>query len=385
MHSRLGSRRSGWASGLCTSLVAVSCGFPASPTADGTADASTSAGSTSVAHDATETATETGPVAEGEGSASSGSTGLVPDGTGTESTGEPLLGPPYPILLAHGFFGFDHLAGLDFVPYWYGVPEHLESLGHTVCVGEVDPFNDSTARGMQLLDQAIACAAATGHAKVNILAHSQGGLDARVVASLAPELVASVTTIATPHYGTPIADIAIGLTPNPASAALVDWITQVLGAPLWDEVGNETSLYESMYQMSQPGIAAFNATYPDAPGVLYTSVTGRTDLHAGGEACEPTSPPPPLLIGSFANTLDTTDALFVIPEAILSDGIFSQEPNDALVRVVDARWGEFLGCVPADHLDEVGQLLGDSPGLGNDWDHLQFYGDLVAYLRDRGV
>lgn len=369
------------ASALASALALPACGTPGAPSADGN-------GSTTDA--ATTTHASSGPAADDTSAdtsdhATSAGTGTTAPGDTGESTGEPLLGPPYPILLAHGFFGFENLADLDFVPYWYGVPEHLEALGHTVCVGEVDPFNDSTDRGMQLLDQAIACAAATGHAKVNILAHSQGGLDARVVASLAPELVASVTTVATPHYGTPIADIAIGLTPNPAAAALVDWITQTLGAPLWDEVGNETSLYEALYQMSQPGIAEFNATYPDVPGVLYTSVTGRTGLHAGGDACEPTSPPPPLLIGAFEGTLDTTDPLFLVPEAILSDGILSQEPNDALVRVVDARWGEFLGCVPADHLDEVGQLLGDGPGLGNDWDHLAFYADLVAVLRDRGV
>lgn len=361
-------------------LVAA-CGFEAVPAADGTGAADATGSTTG---GATSTNESSGPLAEAEATSSS-SSAPVPDGSTDSTTGEPLLGPPYPILLAHGFFGFENLADLDFVPYWYGVPEHLEALGHTVCVGEVDPFNDSTDRGMQLLAQVIDCAEATGHAKVNIMAHSQGGLDARVVAHLAPERVASVTTVATPHYGTPIADIAIGLTPNPASAALVDWITQTLGAPLWDEVGNQTSLYEAMEQMSTPGIAEFNATYPDAPGVLYTSVTGRTGLHSGGEACEPTSPPPPLLIGAFEGTLDTTDALFVIPEAILSEGIFSQQPNDALVRVVDARWGEFLGCVPADHLDEVGQLLGDGAGLGNDWDHLAFYADLVAYLRDRGV
>lgn len=328
----------------------------------------------------------TGPVADGEGSSAS-TTGPVADATGDSgsSTGEPLLGPPYPILLAHGFFGFENLANLDFVPYFHGVPEHLQALGHTVCIGEVDPFNDSTDRGEQLLAQAIECADATGHAKINIIGHSQGGLDARVVAHLAPELVASVTTVATPHHGTPIADIAVGLTPNPAAAALVDWLVQTLGAPLWDEVGNETSLYEALYQMSQPGIAEFNATYVDAPGVLYTSVTGRTGLHDGGEDCEPTSPPPPLLITTFEGSLDTTDTLFLIPEAILSDGIFSQRPNDALVRAADARWGEFLGCVPADHLDEVGQLLGDSPGLGNDWGHLDFYADLVAYLRARDL
>jgi triacylglycerol lipase len=55
------------------------------------------------------------------------------------------------------------------------------------------------------------------------------------------------------------------------------------------------------------------------------------------------------------------------------------------VRVKDARWGEFLGCVPADHLDEVGQLLGDGPGLGNDWDYVAFYDDLVRFLRGEGL
>jgi triacylglycerol lipase len=376
------SARPRLAPALVLLAASTGCGVPAASTDDGTGSGDETSASTTRA--STSAADDTGPIAEGGGS--SGSSTLVPDGTGDEgTTGEPLLGAPYPILLAHGFFGFDTLAGVDDVPYWYGVPEHLEGLGHTVCVGVVDPFNDSTERGMQLLDDALACAAATGHAKVNIVAHSQGGLDARVVAHLRPDLVASVTTVATPHYGTPIADIAVGLTPSPASAALIDWLTQMLGAPLWDEVGNETSLYEALWQMSQPGITEFNATYTDAPGVLYTSVTGRTGLHAGGEACEPTSPPPPLLVGAFEGTLDTTDALFVVPEAILSDGIFSQAPNDALVRAADARWGEFLGCVPADHLDEVGQLLGDDAGLGNHWDHLQFYGDLVAYLRDRGM
>jgi triacylglycerol lipase len=368
--------------GSSVALAAIGCGSPAAPGADGTGTTG-DAGSSSTA--ATGLDDTTSAIVSGEGSASSSTTATGLDDTTSATTGEPLLGPPYPILLAHGFFGFEHLAGLDFVPYWYGVPEHLAALGHTVCVGVVDPFNDSTDRGMQLLDDAIACAAATGHAKVNIVAHSQGGLDARVVAHTAPELVASVTTIATPHRGTPIADIAIGLVPNPAAAALVDWLTQALGAPLYDEVGNQTSLYEALEQMSQPGISQFNATYTDAPGVLYTSITGRTGLHPGGEACEPTSVPPPLLVFDYQSTLDTTDALFLIPEAILSDGIFSQQPNDALVRAVDARWGEFLGCVPADHLDEVGQLLGDGPGLGNSWNHLHFYADLVAYLRDRGV
>ena len=42
--------------------------------------------------------------------------------------------------------------------------------------------------------------------------------------------------------------------------------------------------------------------------------------------------------------------------------------HDGVVTVTSARHGTFLGCVPADHMDEVNQLVGDSPGLGNDFD-----------------
>jgi triacylglycerol lipase len=52
--------------------------------------------------------------------------------------------------------------------------------------------------------------------------------------------------------------------------------------------------------------------------------------------------------------------------------------------VRDARWGRFLGCVPADHFDEIGQLFGDGPGWGNDFDHLLFYAELIEWLRAQG-
>jgi hypothetical protein len=31
----------------------------------------------------------------------------------------------------------------------------------------------------------------------------------------------------------------------------------------------------------------------------------------------------------------------------MSGGFGNQHPNDGLVRVEDARWGTFLGCIPA--------------------------------------
>lgn len=304
-------------------------------------------------------------------------------GAGGAGGGIAKLGPPYPLVLAHGFFGFEDFAGAGFLTYYYGVREHLESQGEKVLTPAVDPFNDSTSRGQELIVAIEAFLAETGHEKVNLIAHSQGGLDARVVAHLRPDLVASVTTLATPHQGTPIADIALGLVSDPQYQDVLDWIVNTVGAPLYDAVGNETSVSAAMEQMSTPGIAAFNATITDSPGVKYWSITGRTDYAPGGGPCQ--ADRSVLFVDGWDNEKDPVDALLFPTESILSGNLFDQEANDGLVRVQDARWGEFLGCVPADHLDEVGQLLGDGPGLGNDWDYMTFYDDLVRFLRGEGL
>jgi triacylglycerol lipase len=302
----------------------------------------------------------------------------------TSTTGAPALGPPYPIVLAHGFFGFETFAGIDFVTYFYGVADRLAGEGEPwVFTPAVNPFDDSTARGEQLLAHVEAILAETGHAKVNLVGHSQGGLDARVVASLRPDLVASVTTFATPHHGTPISDIVLGVVADPQQQDLVDELVQLFGAAIWPEVDGDTSLFESFAQFSTEGIAEFNATYPDAPGVLYASIAGRSSYHLGHPACVVEDAP--AFVADFAASVDALDGGFTVSGAILTADVLAPVANDGLVRVTDARWGTFLGCVPADHLDEVGQLLGDVPGLTNPWRHDEFYVELVAWLRAQGL
>ena len=310
------------------------------------------------------------------------------DGADEESTGtpiEPELEPPYPIVLTHGFFGFNDFAGAGFVDYYWKLVDHLADDGELlVFTPAVDPFNDSTYRGEQLIAHVEEILASTGYPKVNLIGHSQGGLDARVVASLRPDLVASVTTIATPHQGTRIADIVLGLASSSSTQAIADALVQLIGAPLWDEVGEETSVVKSLEQLSEAGMAVFNEAYPDSPGVLYFSITGRTALHLGGNACQVAGSPP--FITDFASTRDPVDPLLALTETVLSGyNPFALIPNDGLVVVDSAKWGTFLGCIPADHLDEVGHLFGTSPGLFNDWKYLAFYADLVAFLRTHGV
>jgi len=294
------------------------------------------------------------------------------------------LGPPYPVVLAHGFFGFDDFAGAGFLTYYYGVRDDLAAHGEPlVFTPTVDPFNDSATRGAQLVAAIEAILAETGHAKVNLVGHSQGGLDARVAAFDRPDLVASVTTIATPHRGTGIADVVLGIVSDDRARSLVDAVVRIIGAPIWDSVGDETSVVAALEQLSSAGMADFNLRYPDRIDLPYFSIAGRTDLHSGRPACDVADAPP--FITRWDGYRDPVDLLLDLSEVILDGGLTDPFPNDGLVRVVDARWGRFLGCVPADHLDEVGQLLGDRPGLGNPFDYLAFYRELISWLREQGL
>jgi triacylglycerol lipase len=381
------SRRAGARVLASLALLGWGCGAPdriAEPDATG-GDTAESTGAPPVAEPGDSSGT---PEAEGGSHDADGvPTTADPDGTTTGSTGapvEPEPEPPYPIVLAHGFFGFEDFAGVDFVGYFHNVRERLESEGELfVFTPAVDPFNDSTVRGMQLLAEVEAIVEETGAGKVNLVGHSQGGLDARVVASLRPDLVASVTTIATPHHGTPVADIALGLSGSDDAAALVDALVQIVGAGLWEEIDGDTSLAASMQQLSTPGLEAFNADYPDAEGVLYLSIAARSAYHDGGDDC--VSEDAPAFITEFVRDRDAIEPLLAVPQAILAGSVIEPIANDGLVRAIDARWGTFLGCVPADHFDEIGQLFGDIPGLTNAWRHEDFYVALVQSLRDRGL
>jgi hypothetical protein len=85
------------------------------------------------------------------------------------------------------------------------------------------------------------------------------------------------------------------------------------------------------------------------------------------------------------DTVDAVVVLFAAPGAYLNytegGSLFEPTPNDGLVTVSSARWGVFLGCIPADHPDEIGQVADDGPGLISQWDHRTLYLQLLAHVR----
>jgi triacylglycerol lipase len=301
-------------------------------------------------------------------------------GAGTGAGGAQGSGPPYPFVLAHGFFGFETFAGLDFETYFYDVKATLAAQGEIVDTPAVDPFNTSDYRGAELLVAVQAFLAQTGAAKVNIIGHSQGGLDARVVANLRPDLVASIVTISTPHHGSPVGDVAMKLIDTTDSASVINALTQLIGGQLYTTVGTATSLTAALTLFSQPGITAFNMAHPNSPGVFYASIGGRSNLVDNDPDCTGSVSPP--FITSWYGDVDPLNPLFDAFLPILEGTEFYT--NDGLVRARDAQWGQFWGCLPADHVDEIGQILGENPGLGNNWKYLDFYTQLIAYMRSLG-
>lgn len=253
----------------------------------------------------------------------------------------------YPIVLVHGLFGAETIAG---VPYFYQIPAGLTQDGAQVYDVNLSAVNGDEVRGEQLLSQVQQILATSGAVKVNLIGHSQGGLDVRYVAAVRPDLVASVTTVNTPHAGSAVADSILGANPNGSlSQAVLDQIGNALGQLIDLTAGaglppQDTSA--ALNALSSAGAAEFNASYPQAlPAHVCgagASVVNNIHYYSWGG------------IGVLTNALDISDALLGTTSLA-----FIGLPNDGLV----GQCSNHLGQVIADnyfqnHFDAVNNVLG---------------------------
>lgn len=292
-------------------------------------------------------------------------------------TAPPPVHKPYPIVLAHGFSGFHNIGSLT---YFYGVEDALSKDGHQVFVTRVDPYNSSEVRGAQLLAQVQSILGDTSSAKVNLICHSQGALDCRYVASKIGKQIGAVVMVAGVNRGDYVADVASGAVQGPAGDALQLLLT-LFGDGVLDPGGNpNTDAKAAIAQLTTAGCDAFNAKYPDDPGVAYFSIAGRSENHSGDIDCGSVREAP--FVEKWDGVTGPVNAL-LSGTASLIDGSSSPSPtNDGLVTVASAKWGTFLGCVPADHLSEVCQIGGQSSG--SSYDCVTMYRDIASWLVARG-
>jgi triacylglycerol esterase/lipase EstA (alpha/beta hydrolase family) len=261
----------------------------------------------------------------------------------------------FPIVLVHGWTGFENIGPIG---YFYKVREDLESLRYPVEIAILDPYNSVEIRGEQLSDFVTTTLQVQRARKVNLIGHSQGGIDSRYVASDAGGgqggEIGAIITVGTPHYGTPITDVALGLLPG-SSLDVLAFFLNFLGSAQDQHSDAEASLY-TLSETHMQG--EFNVLYTDDPRVKYMSWSGDTCI--GGFGCG-----------------DAVDLLLMYSYQVLSD---IAGPNDGLVPESSAVWGEYLGSIAADHIDEIGQIAGFT---SINYDHVEFYRQNARLLRDQ--
>ena len=118
----------------------------------------------------------------------------------------------YPVLMVHGVFFRDFKR----VNYWGRIPEQLTQNGATVFYGEHQSAAAIADCAREIASRVQEIVESTGCGKVNIIAHSKGGLDCRYAMAhlgMAP-YVASITTVNSPHRGCAFAEYLLHIIPT---------------------------------------------------------------------------------------------------------------------------------------------------------------------------
>jgi triacylglycerol lipase len=181
----------------------------------------------------------------------------------------------YPVILVHGINANDRDPNLD---SWGRIPETLGQRGIPVFRGNTDAWGTIESNA-ELLKTAIEQALAETHTeKVNIIAHSKGGIDARYCVWFYDlgERVASVTTIATPHRGWEMADLWYEgkiIHTNLGKGAL-----KLFGSLYGDQNPN---VYVLLGQLTSDAMRTFNETVLPDSRVYYQSLYTVIDRGSG--------------------------------------------------------------------------------------------------------
>ena len=191
----------------------------------------------------------------------------------------------YPIVFAHGMAGFDDILGYDYWgdDYGYYVLDPYENWDidwyQKSFVASVTPFQSSEQRGYELYQDIMGYMASSGAQYVNIIGHSQGGLDLRKAAkslytAKGRNVVKAGISISSPHRGSPIAMHVwrLGSGVQSVIAALAEFYGDIVyGA------GNDAyaGLKQLIYNDVDPndgkttGCKAFNTAYqPVSPYIM---------------------------------------------------------------------------------------------------------------------
>ena len=253
----------------------------------------------------------------------------------------------YPIVLVHGMMA----KNFPFFPAFRFIADFLRAQGLSIYVANHDGVGTIANNAAQLKAEISDILKKEGCEKVNLIAHSKGGLDSRYMISKLgmAEHVASLTTLSTPHHGS---RLSAALLKIPAFLAkTIAFFIDVFFRIFRDKNPNTLALAR---ELTVASMQEFNATVTNAPSVYYQSYSS-------------TSPRKKAFLRFIPYELSR---------------YCEQDDTDGMVSVSSSRWGDYRGSMEGeiDHFQMVG-VYGSKKkltGVG------LFYLHIIRQLRQMG-
>ncbi len=237
------------------------------------------------------------------------------------------------------------------------IPYALKRNGATVYYGSQQSAASVADCGQELAQRIREIVQQTGCEKVNIIAHSKGGLDSRFAISAcgAAPYIASLTTVSTPHRGCIFADYLLDKIPVKVQKS----VARKYNAALKKCGDQNPDFLAAVQDLTASACERRNGELPNQPGILYQSVGSRMNCASSGRFPLNMAYP---LVRHF-------------------DGA-----NDGLVSVESAVFGEHFTLLTTEegrgisHGDTIDLNRENIPGF----DVREFYVNLVADLKEKG-
>ncbi len=263
----------------------------------------------------------------------------------------------FPILMVHGM-GFRDYKHLN---YWGRIPKTLSDMGCQIYYGNQDSNAAIETNAAKVAERIQEVLTETKSEKINIIAHSKGGLDVRaaICEYQLDDVIASVTTISTPHHGSKTVD---------ALLRFPDIFVKIVGACtdlVFKFLGDKSpDSYQVFHSFTTTKAKEFNLKYPASDKIFCQSY-------------------------AFVMKNIFSDLFLWFPYLVIR---LAEGENDGLLCPDSVKWEHFRGIVRSNshrgisHCDEVDMRRHRFTGKDGDGvsDIVEFYRNVVRELAERG-
>ncbi len=245
-----------------------------------------------------------------------------------------------PLLLVHGTLMVGGRVRLGLTSFDRALVRALTADGFDVWLPALSAVAPSSTRVDDLRRAIDAVRARSGAARVSIIAHSQAGVDVRLLLDDPRDaaMIAGVITLSTPHHGTPLAEVALQLRGSLAESILDRIGRRVDESRAWPR--KEGQLMELARELTPTAMAAFNAAHP-APSIPFFSLAASPEPVRDG-ACDGGAWPAPAAPGRRTLAM-------AVGKHLIDEATHAHPSNDGIVPTSSQRFAAFLGCAPLDH------------------------------------